>query len=107
MATSSFFVSGFLPRHHPLALTALTRQAEQWSLWRHLIFKNIVPRSHFPLWRQVVAMATFGLEKQWFWSGPFPPGRHLWPWRQFVVFAPFYVPFFCSNLDHFFSAQMG
>jgi len=45
MATSAFFASGFLPRHHPLA-----------------------PNRLFSPGRTFVAMATYGLGKHGFWN---------------------------------------
>jgi hypothetical protein len=43
---------------------------------------------------------TFGLEKHSFWKSL--PAR-----ATFAVFAPFYVSFICSCLDHFFSCTNG
>jgi len=102
MATTPFFASRFLPRHHPLISNRLSSPGRKLVAMATSGLKNIGFVCHFPLWpgRQMVSK-TYHL----FVISHY--GDRMWPGRQIVVFAPFYVSFICSSLDHFFSAQNG
>jgi len=58
MATTPFFASGFLPRHHPLASNRLSSPGRTVVARATFSQKNIGFVCHFPLGRQIVARAT-------------------------------------------------